>query len=160
MLCESKSLICGQFAGGRRGEMHITEVRRVQACAGKLQTQCDCDSPSKLVEWHISDSTWSAIQAYIRSCPRGFHKIGLRLKGDGKKGSERNQWPQEDMSCFSYRKPNQCKTPVGWRREAESSHYRRSSQTAGRCRVHPVPETGPPLAVSSDKNYATTDVIF
>lgn len=45
---------------------------------------------------------------------------------------------ERSSSSSTHHTPIQYTQIAVWQREEESSHYRRSSQTAGRCTVHPV----------------------
>lgn len=53
-----------------------------------------------------------------------------------------------EITCLlTYHTPIQYTQTAVWQREVESSHCRRSSQTPGRCTVHPEYETGAQLGV-------------
>lgn len=55
---------------------------------------------------------------------------------------------QGHPACLlTHRKPMQHPQTAEGQREVESSHCRRSSQTPGKCRFHPVCKMGPQSAV-------------
>lgn len=82
----------------------------------------------------VSDHVFDVVIKSVCACGRVGDVAGSELSVTARRQSWRRLWVITD------RTPSQCKKTAGWQRAEESSHCRSSSQTAGRCRVHPVSE--------------------